>query len=198
MTPPSIVTLTDYLHASQAFSNFNNPDHGNYALRKGPQHQVCAALGLAGEVSEALEAFDALRDRFSAFDNGSLKTKFSKELGDVVWYIAQACDAHSIDITFLQSSVAAITAIERDMERMVIDAGKHADYMKKCVYHGHEVDPAVVSGHLTAVLTKVKAVCTKVGFNFWSVLSENIAKLEARYPEGKFTVERSVHRAVEA
>ncbi len=200
MTQP-ISTLTDFFNASQAFSNFNHFEHANWGLRRGPQHQVCAALGLTGEASEAFEVFLVLQARSTSIDSASVRTKFSKELGDVVWYIAQACDAHDIDIATLAAEPKQFpiaSSVEFDMHKVVIEAGMHADYMKKCIYHGHPVDVAKVSETMRVVLAKVQSICTKVGFNFYDVLTENIAKLLARYPEGHFSTKRSVTRAAEA
>jgi NTP pyrophosphatase (non-canonical NTP hydrolase) len=58
-----------------------------------------AALGLAGEVGEAVELVKKHLFHGRDFD----RAKFSKELGDVAWYLAAACEAAELDLGMVLS-----------------------------------------------------------------------------------------------
>jgi len=73
------------------------------------------------------------------------------------------------------------------------EAGEVADYLKKVLFHGHSVDVEKIRAELGDVLWYVADLATTYGIDLSDVAEANIAKLEARYPEG-FTEERSVHR----
>lgn len=61
------------------------------------------------------------------------------------------------------------------------------------VYQGHSAEPEMVVDELGDVLWFCAELCDVLGVRMSDVASHNIAKLQARYPEG-FDAERSVHR----
>ncbi len=59
---------------------------------------IYPALGLAGETGEVMEKLKkVIRDKNGLIDEET-KNKLSKELGDVLWYIAQLCTELGLDM----------------------------------------------------------------------------------------------------
>lgn len=77
------------------------------------------------------------------------------------------------------------------------ETGEINEIMKKHYFHGHPLD-AVGKDHLKKELGDLAwywaLMCYANGFDASEVLSLNIAKLKARYPEG-FSTERSINRS---
>lgn len=64
------------------------------------------------------------------------------------------------------------------------EAGETGDYIKKHLYHGHDLDPEMVKKELGDVLWYVAGLATAVGLNLDDVAQGNVDKLKKRYPEG--------------
>ena len=86
-------------------------------------------------------------------------------------------------------------------ERLVIgalglsgEAGEVTDHVKKIVFHGHEADRDALMKELGDVMWYVTYLLDTLGLEMDDVLEANIAKLQARYPDG-FTSERSRNRS---
>lgn len=73
------------------------------------------------------------------------------------------------------------------------EAGEVAGIFQK-VYQGHPLDTEHVKKELGDILWFVAETCTALGFSMGDVARTNIAKLEARFPDG-FSAERSLNRA---
>lgn len=74
------------------------------------------------------------------------------------------------------------------------ESGEYAEIVKKMIFQGKELTEDVRQ-HLILELGDVAwymaAACEALDTNLEHVISRNVAKLEARYPGGKFSVERS-------
>jgi NTP pyrophosphatase (non-canonical NTP hydrolase) len=87
-------------------------DYQHDAMRtRGPMETTdalaLAALGLAGEVGEAVEMVKKHLYHGREFD----RAKFSKELGDIAWYLAAACEAAGLDLGMvLAENIAKLQA----------------------------------------------------------------------------------------
>ena len=75
------------------------------------------------------------------------------------------------------------------------EAGEVAELLKKHYGHGHDLDRQALAKELGDVLWYVAALATRFSLSLDAIASENIAKLQARYPEG-FSEERSKNRAL--
>lgn len=64
------------------------------------------------------------------------------------------------------------------------EAGEVADYLKKVLGHGHELELSKLAKELGDVLWYVAALATTHGLRLEDVALANILKLRARYPEG--------------
>ena len=73
------------------------------------------------------------------------------------------------------------------------ESGEVADIVKKHLFHGHELDREALEAELGDVCWYVAEAATALGLELGDVLEANIAKLQARYPEG-FDVEGSISR----
>lgn len=76
------------------------------------------------------------------------------------------------------------------------EAGEVADYLKKVLHHGHDLDQQRIKKELGDVLWYVQGIASRCGLTLEEVAQANIDKLMSRYPEG-FTSEASINRAQE-
>lgn len=73
------------------------------------------------------------------------------------------------------------------------EAGEVADYIKKVVYHGHELSREKLAEELGDVLWYVSYLSSIAGFSLRDVAEMNINKLRKRYPDG-WEKEKSINR----
>ena len=64
------------------------------------------------------------------------------------------------------------------------EAGEAADDAKKAIFHDVGVDPPRIIKELGDVMWYVAGICSVLGISLESVMSQNIKKLEIRYPDG--------------
>lgn len=74
---------------------------------------------------------------------------------------------------------------------LVGEAGEYADAIKKWILQGHERPDGEELGD---VLWYIAALAEDSGWDLSAIAGNNIAKLEARYPGGAFSTERSRER----
>jgi NTP pyrophosphatase (non-canonical NTP hydrolase) len=73
------------------------------------------------------------------------------------------------------------------------EAGEVADYIKKILYHGFDLEKDKLKKELGDVMWYVSMIAKTADMTLESVAIANIEKLQARYPEG-FSTERSKNR----
>ena len=73
------------------------------------------------------------------------------------------------------------------------EAGEVCDYLKKVLFHGHDLDKSVLEKELGDVLWYIATLANTVDLNMEDIAEKNIAKLKRRYPEG-FSSEDSINR----
>ena len=73
------------------------------------------------------------------------------------------------------------------------EAGEVADYLKKVIFHQHDLDEVKLKQELGDVLHYVAGLCTMYGFRLEEVATLNVVKLQERYPDG-FRAEDSIKR----
>lgn len=73
------------------------------------------------------------------------------------------------------------------------ETGEVCDLLKKHLYQGHPLDTEKMLEELGDVLWYVAETAAGLGVDLWLIAQMNIAKLEARYPNG-FDAERSRNR----
>lgn len=138
------------------------------------------ALGLVGE---SIEVVDELY---------TTKEKLHKEMGDVMWYIANICTILELDMSDLRITSERISTL-------TLEAGRIADIIKKSEFHGHIRNTKLLydklSNVLSALMTAIEyeQLMDHKGFTLDSILTANIEKLKARFPDG-FDKEKSINR----
>lgn len=144
-----------------------------------PDHRILhAAMGLVTESAELLSSTD--------------KGNFAEELGDILWYLAIACDA--MGITFDETMECAADfrpSLIVGREDLVNASAEILDIIKKSVFYGKLSPPHKMVELLGEIILTVA--------NFEDldkVQAANIEKLEKRFPELKFTRERAIDRDV--
>jgi NTP pyrophosphatase (non-canonical NTP hydrolase) len=78
------------------------------------------------------------------------------------------------------------------------ESGEFAELVKKLNWHGKDLTPeklAHMKKELGDIIFYWTMCCQSLGFDLNDVIAQNVSKLEARYPEGEFSVERSENRA---
>ncbi len=75
------------------------------------------------------------------------------------------------------------------------EAGECADLVKKHLYQSHGLDKAHMAKELGDVAWYLAEAAEAIGYNLEDIFRMNIDKLKARYPEGHFDADHSLHRA---
>lgn len=75
------------------------------------------------------------------------------------------------------------------------ESGEVIDIVKKHLAQGHELDKEKIIKELGDVAWYLAEIATVLDVELEDVLTQNIEKLKARYPEG-FSTEKSVNREV--
>ena len=78
------------------------------------------------------------------------------------------------------------------------EAGEILDHIKKAVFNNKPLDAAHVIAEVGDLVWYLNLLVSSLGTTWDHVLSVNIAKLEARYPDLKFDVERCLNRDLAA
>lgn len=192
------MNLDEYQRAAERTMAKGDPSQGpggaDFNLR-----QAVWGLGLTGEAAEVAGLY---------LDPEINPATLTKEVGDVLWYIAAFCThnrwsmAHVMNVGFdvtlrdyqRSFSSTAFAAGSAWGLHLAKECGAVADYIKKVVGHGHVLDEARLRKGLNACMIVVTGLCTAHGLDLDAVCEANIAKLNKRYKDG-FSTEASVNRA---
>lgn len=129
-------------------------------------------LGIVGEGNELEEAY-------------CKKNDIIKECGDVTWYVAMLANQLEIWDVSLPSQGEVVH----------IAAAEIAEHVKKHLGHGRPIDKEFVSRQIGFILQWIREIVWNEQKQTLSyVFSENIAKLQKRFPDG-FSHEASLARA---
>jgi NTP pyrophosphatase (non-canonical NTP hydrolase) len=75
-------------------------------------------------------------------------------------------------------------AVTRYILAMASEAGKFADSVKKHIFHERDQDPEAMVDYVLGVLHILNRVLAMCGLFMWEAAEANVAKLNARYPDG--------------
>ena len=78
------------------------------------------------------------------------------------------------------------------------ELGELAGPLKKYLWHGHGLDTAHLSEEVGDVLWYLATLCNALGLSLQEALTQNIAKLQRRYPHGFSTEASRTREQVEA
>jgi len=122
------------------------------------------ALGLIGEFGEVVEIIKKAEHHGHQLD----RAKLASEIGDVMWYIAEGASINDEELS--------THGLDYDKWSVVYIAQSIASQAASLQNGGGDYHE-----HLVA---QMQTLCRRYGIDFDDVLVKNIAKLEARYPEG--------------
>lgn len=111
-----------------------------------------------------------------------------------------APDSDHIEKTLMRLQDHDIVNFDHALEGITTECGELVDVMKKFKHYGKEIDWINVQEELGDLMWYValllSVIQNKTGITMDKILDNNIAKLEARYPE-KFTYEKANQRNLE-
>lgn len=93
----------------------------------------------------------------------------------------------------VNNDLTAIQQLENGLMGLNGEAGEALDILKKHLFQGHELDTAHIAKELGDVAWYLAVSAYAIGYDLETIMATNIAKLEARYPEG-FDIEKSQNR----
>jgi hypothetical protein len=187
--------LFEYQKAAEPFGS--NVDNHNRLLR--------AACGLAGEGGETVSLLLHPRPVQNVPWTGEPGLMLLKELGDILWYCADACAVCGLQLGDVYARNLGLTRRrlkETDVPHFLfISVGTLVDHIKKVCFQGHELDADYVSRSLCDILHVIEFMASEVihptsheRCTVYDVATTNIEKLSARYPSGRFDAARSLNR----
>lgn len=156
------------------------------------------ANGATGLGAEGGELIGAILENFTEvlWMDEHFKDKVRKELGDIMWYLAEAASGLDIDLSLIslhENGMFARLSITANLMQVTKEAGEAADYLKKLLWHGKKVEPELLENYFGRVLSAVELACKSVGLDVEDVRHANIDKLLKRYEAG-FSAEASEAR----
>ena len=162
-------------------------------LEKDNHSLLLAAIGIAGE---AIEVFEVAQQEVVS------RPKLVKELGDVCWYTALACHNINVDFADLCSADKVVNfwaagfgdrykALDAHIGVMLIAAKNVSEFLKKQVFHHHPEDNQQLTLLLMRLVQSIQVVGAWAGYDIDVILTMNIDKLKARYPD-RFNPEKSM------
>ena len=86
-----------------------------------------------------------------------------------------------------------LTRITQGALGLTGEAGEVADLVKKHSFQGHKFDSEYMAKELGDVAWYLAVSADAIGYKLEDIFKMNIAKLEARYPDG-FEANKSLHR----
>lgn len=150
--------------------------------------QIHAAFGMASEANELREAENAYACANHTQRGPELRAHMIKEAGDLAWMVAEMCTARGL---FLAD---VVKNAERNTLRHYIRPVIAICEMYQKTYQGHEINDEKLCMWLRALWGMLLGMCYVHHISLDDVLTVNIEKLRARYPDG-FEAEKSLHRA---
>ena len=158
--------------------------------------------GIAGEFLG--EAVDILKKTF-AYKKPLDKVHLGEELADTVWYCAGAETINKLPEMEMCFDKISLEAIEIVKNQSVIYIKESVELRKSTVEteclgfiltNKGTVD-STDRGAILAIVGICMGICEVLEIDFWQALTNNISKLQVRYPE-KFTEEAALNRDLAA
>ena len=152
-------------------------------------HLLTAALGLTAESGEFTEVVKKIILQGKPYNEENV-FHLKRELGDICWYIAQACMA--LDTTFDE-------IIEMNVEKLKAryPGGEFTEVVKKIILQGkpyNEENVFHLKRELGDICWYIAQACMALDTSFDEIIEMNVDKLKARYPGGEFDVHKSENR----
>lgn len=158
--------------------------------------------GIAGELLG--ETVDILKKTF-AYKKPLDKVHLGEELADTVWYCAGAETINKLpemELCFDEESVAITETIKNQTITYIRESVElrkstiETECLGLILANKGAVD-STNRGAILAIIGICMGICEVLEIDFWQALTNNISKLQVRYPE-KFTEEAALNRDLDA
>ena len=154
--------------------------------------------GIAGEFLG--EAVDILKKTF-AYKKPLDKVHLGEELADTVWYCAGVETINKLPGTVIVFDEEAIASVENIKNQTITYIKESVEIRSSSIEteclgiilaNKRAVD-STNRGAILAIIGICMGICEVLEIDFWQALTNNISKLQVRYPE-KFTEEAALNR----
>ena len=158
--------------------------------------------GIAGEFLG--ETVDILKKTF-AYKKPLDKVHLGEELADTVWYCAGAETIHKLpemEMCFDEEAIASVENIKNQTITYIKESVEirsnsiETDCLRIILANKRAVD-STNRGAILAIIGICMGICEVLEIDFWQTLTNNISKLQVRYPE-KYTNEAALNRDLAA
>ena len=158
--------------------------------------------GIAGEFLG--ETVDILKKTF-AYKKPLDKVHLGEELADTVWYCAGVETINKLpetDVCFDEETLANIEIVKNQTITYIKESVEirssfiETECLRVILANKRAVD-STNKGAILAVIGICMGICEVLEIDFWQALTNNISKLQVRYPE-KFTEEAALNRDLAA
>ena len=158
--------------------------------------------GIAGEFLG--EAVDILKKTF-AYKKPLDKVHLGEELADTVWYCAGAETINKLpemNVCFTEEAISRIESIKNQTityikENVEVRKSSIETECLGIILANKMAVDSTNRGAILAVVGICMGICEVLNIDFWQALTNNISKLQVRYPE-KFTEEAALNRDLAA
>lgn len=164
----------------------------------------------SGIITEVGETIDPIKKYF-AYNKPLDKVNIGEEIADTMWYIANKArmflsadklvklwstnEFFVYGIGDFKANFAKEISQSNDENQKLITASKLLHYLVFSIPDLETTSEEDCYGIEDAIILYV--ICELIGLDFWQILTNNIEKLQIRYPE-KFTEEAALNRDLDA
>ena len=168
-------------------------EYQKLAQRTSPTDHDKLKNGCMGLIGESGEIVDLMKKyMFQSTPGTPLPTdKLIKEMGDVMWYIAETVTGMGFDLQTVLSEgqgLAIKGPLDLDMHAIVLSSCESSSYTNFC-----RKDMLSLMRDINFMYAVLISMCRMIGTTIEHVQEVNIEKLRKRYPDG-FDPERSMNR----
>lgn len=166
------------------------------AQRTSPDGHDKLLNGILGMIGESGEIVDTIKKRkFQGMPDEKAIPRLMEEMGDVIWYVAEACAGIDKSIADLDERTQGSELCAHGLDSCAVRLVRTACDMFHRINRLEVRDYAkiVAFGQLCEIWLLIRSVCERLQLNPDTVMRENIKKLKRRYPNG-FDAERSNER----
>ncbi len=155
------------------------------------EHLAAAAIALGEELGEMMGQVYGIHEPDIP--------KLVDETGDLLWYLTVICHEGSLSLERILEQARRVGPLPENsrmlgnLAQLAIPMAVISGLVKKYLFHGHELPLVPLEAALVETFRAFLTWCNVLLMSVKEIMALNIAKLEARYPEG-FSPERSQNR----
>ena len=188
MTPYEYQKLAERTEANQwVVRNRIHADDLPAELTTRPIRLLHASIGMQGDLAEVSEVLNpSVYAKLVDMDD----THLIEEIGDMLWYCAEAANAADLSLDYGQArySWRGPTKAFFDLTNVV---GSTSYMIEKWLWYGQPFSAEAYRDNLGNILSVLYAFCHWIGVTPEGAMKRNIAKLRKRFPE-KYSDEKAL------